>query len=622
MTRDEAFHELVQAVRAALETYSNVHRGSGQHSVVSTHLYEQAREVVLSHLGLDAGRHVVVFGTPLRAAALAAQLPAGTFRSVSSDELGLPLGIRALAVERSALPRTAPRHSGGGTARLVGLDSVVWARVPDRFEAGTPAIVNVIALAKALKLIEQHGKDAFRFVGEEPEAKQTDLDGLAGRPLLEALRGTLIGGGARVPTAEGLRPYVNLDNAASTPTFEPIWNAVRRAWRQPRETRQQTIDEARATCSKVLGAPLEAYDVVFTGNTTEAINLVAESLAKGAGPGRGIGVLNTFLEHNSNELPWRTTPGLSLLHLAVDDEGFVDLNELEAALRAHNEPGASGRRIALVAVTGASNVLGAFNDLPAISRVVHQYGARLLVDGAQMVAHRKVDLAALDVDYFACSAHKVYAPFGSGALVVRKGLLAFDEAEREGIRASGEENVGGIAALGAALGLLQRIGLDVIEQDERALTRRAVEGLAKLPKVTIYGTKDVESPRFAQKGAVVAFAVDGMLPGNTGRALAERFGIGVRWGCHCAHLFIRRMLHIPAFFQWLQGVVVRVAPRLELPGVVRASFGLQTTEAEVDALVEAVRQIVAEPKKKAAATKRQVDDFAAEAGLRVYRAGA
>lgn len=602
MTRGEAFQELERAVRAALETYSNVHRGSGQHSQVSTHLYEQAREVVLAQLGLDPRRHMVVFGAPRRAQALARQLPAGSFRTVSSEDLGLPLGVRALAVERKALPKAAPIHSGGGTARLVGRDSVIWARMPDRFEAGTPAIVNVIALAKALNLLEKYGKDAFRDLGDEPEAKDASaLDALSGRALLEELRKTLVGRGAMVSTNEGQRPYVNLDNAASTPTFEPVWDAARRAWRQPRESRQQTIGEARALCSKALGAPLDTYDVVFTGNTTEAVNLVAESLAKGAGPGREVGVLNTLLEHNSNELPWRTTPGLSLTRVTVDEEGFVDLKELEATLCAHNGPeGTAGlRRIALVTVSGASNVLGVFNDLSAISRVVHQYGARLMVDGAQMVAHRKVDLAALGVDYFVFSAHKVYAPFGSGALVVRKGLLAFDATEMEDIRASGEENIGGIAALGAALGLLQRIGMDVIQADEEALTRRAVQGLVKVPKLTLYGTKDVESPRFAAKGGVVAFAVDGMLPGNTARALAERSGIGVRWGCHCAHLFIRWMLHIPAFFQWLQGVVVRVMPRLELPGVVRASFGLQTTEAEVDALVGAVRQIVAEPKRRA-----------------------
>ena len=114
------------------------------------------------------------------------------------------------------------------------------------------------------------------------------------------------------------------------------------------------------------------------------------------------------------------------MRLNVDDEGFIDLKELETLLSAYNQENRHGdKRIRLVAVSGASNVLGIFNDLAEISRLVHQYGAHLLVDGAQMVAHRKVDMAALDLDYLVFSAHKVYAPFGSGVLAARKGLLKF-----------------------------------------------------------------------------------------------------------------------------------------------------------------------------------------------------
>ncbi|MFZ2420017.1 MAG: aminotransferase class V-fold PLP-dependent enzyme, partial [Anaerolineae bacterium] len=141
-------------------------------------------------------------------------------------------------------------------------------------------------------------------------------------------------------------------------------------------------------------------------------------------------VVNTILEHNSNELPWRRLPGVALIRFPADDEGFLDLNALEALLRAYNQEGRHGRkRIRLVAVSGASNVLGVFNDLAEISRIVHRYGARLLVDAAQLIAHRKVEMAACGIDYLAFSAHKAYAPFGTGALVVRKGLLQFSSAE-------------------------------------------------------------------------------------------------------------------------------------------------------------------------------------------------
>ena len=170
-----------------------------------------------------------------------------------------------------------------------------------------------------------------------------ELEKYSGRELLDALRQTLIGRGVRVPTAEGARPFINLDNAASTPTFEPIWNAVCQTWRQPAHVQGEIIQEVRAICAETLGAPPADYDVIFTSNTTEAINLVAESLRNEAEPGIETVVLNTFLEHNSNELPWRTIPGVSLIRLPVDDEGFLDLNELEALLRAYNQEGQHGK---------------------------------------------------------------------------------------------------------------------------------------------------------------------------------------------------------------------------------------------------------------------------------------
>ena len=341
----EPFAELERGVHAALETYSNVHRGSGHNSMVSTHLFEQARDIVLEHLGLNKEKYVVIFCTPRRAEALKAQLEPGSYQSLSSQDIGLPLGVRALAVERKALPRGVPFQTGGGTARLVSPGWVIWAKAPDRFEAGTPAIVNVIAFARALRLIRQFGNDAFRDAAAENSRRPAEilyhdeLEQYSGRELLAELRQTLIGRGVRVPTAEGVRPFINLDNAASTPTFAPIWDAVCQTWRQPEQVQQEIIQEVRSICAEVLGAPLADYDVIFTSNTTEAINLVAESLRNEAEPGIEPVVLNTLLEHNSNELPWRTIPGVSLIRLPVDAEGFLDLNELEALLRAYNQEG-------------------------------------------------------------------------------------------------------------------------------------------------------------------------------------------------------------------------------------------------------------------------------------------
>jgi selenocysteine lyase/cysteine desulfurase len=621
-----ALDELERGVHASLETYSNVHRGSGHHSMLSTHLFEQARGIVLEHLGLSTGKYVVIFGTPRTAATLMAQLAPRSYRTASSRDIGLPLGVRALAVERKALPKRLPFLTGGGTARLVAPDWVMWATAPNQFEAGTPAIVNVIAFARALRLTQHLGDHAFEHTTAETltatEILRHDaLDQYTGRELLKELRQTLIGRGVRVPTVEGARPYVNLDNGASTPTFGPVWTAVRQTWRQPKHVQQEVVQAVKSVVADVLGAPPAEYDVVFTSNTTEAINLVAESVSREAEPGSELVVVNTLLEHNSNELPWRMVSGSSPIRLPMNAEGFVDPRELEALLRAYNESGEHGaKRIKLVAVSGASNVLGVFNDLAEIGRVAHRYGTRLLVDAAQLVAHRKVAMERSGIDYLAFSAHKAYAPFGTGVLVVRKGLLNFSPAEMELIRLSGEENVGGIAALGKALVLLQRIGLDVIQEEEQALTARALLGMGRIPGLKIYGIANPESSSFVHKGGVIPFDLKGTISHKVARQLAARAGIGVRSGCHCAHLTVKRMLGVPPWAERLQGVILTVLRRLELPGVVRVSLGIENSEEDVDTLIHVLGGIARQPKRGSSEKKvqRQMDEFAKAAAQKIY----
>ena len=170
MQKTEAFTELEQGVFAALETYSNVHRGSGQNSIVSTYLFEHARDIVLKFLGLKKGRYVVIFCSPGGGEAIKSILKPGSFKSVSSDETGLSLGVTALAVRRRALPKGAPFRAGGGTTTIVSPGWVIWANAPHRFEAGTPAVINIIAFAKALCLIRKYGNDIFR----DPTSERLD----------------------------------------------------------------------------------------------------------------------------------------------------------------------------------------------------------------------------------------------------------------------------------------------------------------------------------------------------------------------------------------------------------------------------------------------------------------
>ncbi|MDR3685804.1 MAG: aminotransferase class V-fold PLP-dependent enzyme [Coriobacteriia bacterium] len=594
----------------------------------------------MEYLGLSKDGYVVIFCTLRAADALEKHLAPGSHRCVSSQDIGLPIGVRALAVKRTALRKAIPLETGGGTARLVSAGWVIWAPAPARFEPGTPAIVNVIAFAKALQLVRSKGEDAFRAAAADATTadcivRHDVLDGYSGRELLGELRRTLIGRDVSVPTEQGARPYVNLDNGASTPTFEPMWSAVCQTWRQPQNVQRALIPAVRSVVADVLGAPLSAYDVIFVSNTTEAINLVAESLRNESEPGVEAVVINTLLEHNSNELPWRTISGASPIRLSIDAEGFIDPSELDTILSEYNERGQhGGQRVRLVAVSGASNVLGTCNDMDEIVRIAHRYGARVLVDGAQLVAHRRVDIERSGIDFFAFSAHKAYAPFGAGALVARKGLLGFSPADLEVIRSSGEENAVGIAALGKALFLLHRIGFDVIQDEERLLTEQALRGMAQVPGLTVFGISDPDSPGLADKTGVIPFNLKGVISHTVARELAERVGIGVRSGCHCAHLTVKHLLAVRPWVRQLQGVIVALLPRVELPGVVRVSLGIENTGEDVDTLIRVLEGIATQrgisadgssasvpdamPATSQQDVRKQMDDSAEAAAQRVY----
>jgi len=223
------------------------------------------------------------------------------------------------------------------------------------------------------------------------------------------------------------------------------------------------------------------------------------------------------------------------------------------------------------------------------------------------------------IDYLAFSAHKVYAPFGTGVLVTRKGLLNFNPARLELIRSSGEENVIGIAALGKAIVLLQRIGLDLVREEEQALTGRALQGMAEIPGLSIYGLKDPGSPEFARKGGVIGFTLKKMFSNVVADKLAGQGGIGIRYGCHCSHILVKHLLHVSPFLERFQRLIATLFRRVNFPGLARVSFGLENTAEDIDKLIQALGQIARQPRAVPNKNyKQHMDEFTRNAARRVY----
>ncbi|MFX0134534.1 MAG: aminotransferase class V-fold PLP-dependent enzyme [Candidatus Hodarchaeota archaeon] len=601
----EAFNKLERTIYMALETYSNVHRGTGHNSMVTTALYEQARKIILEYLQLNKNKYVVFFCSPLRSEIFKTQLSSKHYHILSSQDFGLPLGVKAIAVKKKALRKCSVIYTGGGMIKHVTSNYVVWADLPERFEPGTPNIVNVIAFATALHSIK-HPDKIFKsklanWIKSSSEILYQDkFVGFSGKELLLKLQKSLIGYDIKVPTKEGKKKFINLDNAASTPSFLPIWNTFCQILRQPEERQPEIIEDVRNICAKFLNAPLEKYDVIFTSNTTEAINIVARSLTKSSKKNIKPVIVNTLLEHHSNELPYRYIPGASLTRISVDDEGFIDLKELEGILRDYNQYHKYGiKRIQVIALSGVSNVLGTYNDLQSISRIVHKYDAKFLVDGAQMVAHHKMDISNTNVDFFAFSGHKSYAPFGCGVLIVKKGVLTFDSDEINKIKNSGEENVIGIGTLGKAILLLERIGIDVIEDYERELTRITLNGLNKIKDLEIFGVKYPSSNKFNNRGSIISFNLKKVPHNIAAKELAEYGGIGIRNGCFCAHMLIQRILKIQRIRivgARMTSIIIPKKTEMCLPGTLRVSFGIENDETDVACLLKSIEEISQQPR--------------------------
>jgi cysteine desulfurase / selenocysteine lyase len=333
------------------------------------------------------------------------------------------------------------------------------------------------------------------------------------------------------------------------------------------------FEGARATIARFVGA--RTAETIFTKNVTEAINLVAYAWGR-RNVGAGDTIVLTPMEHHANIVPWQQLAkevGARLAYAELTEDGRLDLDSLDRLLKLEPK---------LVAVTHISNVLGTVNPVEEIVRRAHAAGAVVLVDGAQAVPQRPVDVAAIGADFYGFTGHKVYGPTGVGVLHGRRELLEamepfltggdmisqvdFDSSTWKELPwkfEAGTSPYVEATGLGAAVEWLDGLGREAVHAHESEITRYALERLAEVPGLRTYG------PAAEHRGALVSFAIDGVHPHDVADILG-RDQICVRAGHHCAQPLMRR---------------------LGVPATTRASFAAHTTRADVDALVEGLHGV-------------------------------
>jgi cysteine desulfurase/selenocysteine lyase len=377
------------------------------------------------------------------------------------------------------------------------------------------------------------------------------------------------------------RPIAYLDSGASSQRVLASIQAVDRYERRHHSNVHRgthtlsaeataAYEGARATIADHLGAR-DRREIVFTRNVTEAINLVARSWGA-ANVGRGDRILLTEMEHHSNIVPWQQlaeTVGAEVDWAPITDEGELDIDAFAKLLE---------RGPKLVAITHVSNVLGTANPLPAISRLAHEAGALVLADGAQAAPKMPVDVGELDVDFYGFTGHKAYGPTGIGVLWARLELLRdmppflgggsmIRKVTKDGTTyadpparfEAGTPPIAQAIGCAAAIRWLDALGMDAALAHERELAEFALERLAEVPGLRLFGP-----PRAPDRVGPVSFELDGVHAHDVAEIL-DRHGVAVRAGHHCAQPLM---------------------DRLGVAATARASFGVYTIPEEIDRLVE------------------------------------
>lgn len=423
-------------------------------------------------------------------------------------------------------------------------------------------------------------------------------------------RKSIIGTQEQVPLLDGSYVTgVNFDNAATTPpfyavlseigAFAPWCSSVHRGTGYKSMVSSDIFDEGREKLKAFVGADKKEDVLIYTKNTTEAINLLANAFYQ-MYPDAVI--LSTQMEHLANDLPWRDK--FRTDHVRVDKAGRLDLNDLEYRL------GKYQGKVRLVAVTGASNVTGYVNPIHAIAAIAHRAGAEIFVDGAQLVPHKAVDMkghACIEhIDYLAFSAHKMYAPFGVGALIgpersfrsgtpflkgggaVRLVADTFVDWDDPPYREeAGTPNVIGTAAFLKAVSCLRRLDMSRIHACEQEILAYIVDGLEKIAGISLYGN----CGELEEKVSIISFALPDIPHRLIAQILSYEFGIAVRSGLFCAHPYVQRLMGMTAE----QIGYYRQHPEVAFPGLVRVSLGLYQQYEEADRLLYGIR-VIAENK--------------------------
>lgn len=392
---------------------------------------------------------------------------------------------------------------------------------------------------------------------------------------------------------------INFDNAATTPPFKRVvkrvletteyYGSIARGDGQKSQYCSDLYEECRRYILKYFNAPEEIYTAIFVGNTTDGLNKLSNILINN----KEDIVITTRMEHHSNDLPWRNK--CDLKYVEVNEDGRININEIKELIERYKE------KVKYITITGASNVTGYINDIRKISGLIHKYGGKIIVDGAQLVPHKKIYMYKKDslenIDFLVFSGHKIYAPFGSGAIiglrkdfnnnlpdtkgggtveyVIDNNQLWLNTPEKN---EAGTPNLFGAVAIMEAMKEIENIGFERIEKNEKELLQYLINGLKELNRVKLYADNDCIDDRLG----ILVFTIDGMKYYEVGEKLSEIKAIGVRQGGFCSHPYTRRVLGIPN--NQLQEYINKNG----IPGLVRVSLGIYNSKKEANIFLETV----------------------------------